>query len=195
MAIAQIKITVEHREILLKNRPDSLYEISPKGTVPVLYIDKNNILEESFDIMLWAINYLNCDWLDIKKKKQIEMIRTNDNEFKYWLDRYKYFDRYPENDKIFYQKKCHMFLNQCNLLLENNRYFFGNKIQLIDVALFPFIRQCAHVDIDWFNKSFKSLTIWLDMFKKSNLFLSVMDKYEIWDQNQKGYFIKYLNNY
>ena len=66
---------------------------------------------------------------------------------------------------------------------------------MIDVALFPFIRQCAHVDINWFNKSFKSLSIWLDMFTKSNLFLSVMDKYEIWEQNQKGHIIKYLNNF
>ena len=54
----------------------------------------------------------------------IILIKNNDNEFKYWLDRYKYFDRYPENDKIFYQKKCHMFLKQYDLLLENNRYFF-----------------------------------------------------------------------
>ena len=194
MAIAQSKITIEHREILLKDRPSALYEISPKGTVPVLYIDKNNIIEESFDIILWAVNYSKSDWLDINKKQQVSMIKLNDSEFKYWLDKYKYFERFPEKDKIFYQNKCQLFLSKYNLLLAENRYFFGNKIQFIDIALFPFIRQCAHVDLEWFNNSFKNLNIWLDMIKKSNLFLSVMTKYEIWNQNQAGLIIKYLDN-
>ncbi len=193
MAIAKSQITLEHREISLKDRPPALYKISPKGTVPVLYIDKNNILEESFDIMIWAVNYSKCDWLDINKEEQLSMVKVNDNEFKYWLDRYKYFERYPGKDKLFYQNECQSFLKRYNFILKNNKYFFGNKIQFIDVALFPFIRQCANVDIEWFNSTFENVNIWLDTIKKTNLFLSVMNKHKIWDQNQSGLIIKYLD--
>ena len=193
MAIAKSQITLEHREISLKDRPPALYKISPKGTVPVLYIDKNNILEESFDIMIWAVNYSKCDWLDINKEEQLSMVKVNDNEFKYWLDRYKYFERYPEKSKLFYQNECQSFLKRYNFILKNNKYFFGNKIQFIDVALFPFIRQCANVDIEWFNSTFENVNIWLDTIKKTNLFLSVMNKHKIWDQNQSGLIIKYLD--
>ncbi len=138
MALANSKIEIEHREILLKDRPKALYEISPKATVPVLYINKDTIIDESLDIMLWVIKNSHCDLLNIEREKQLEMININDSNFKYCLDRYKYYDRYPELSFKDYQKKCKKYLNEYDQILKDNLYFLGDFMQLVDVALFPF---------------------------------------------------------
>jgi len=183
MALSNAQVRLEHREILLKERPKTLYEISEKATVPVLYVNKDKIIDESIDIMLWVIKKGHCSWLNNEKETQLEMININDFDFKYCLDRYKYYERYPELTFKDYQKQCEKYLNEYNYILKDKLYFFGNQIQLVDVALFPFIRQCAHVDFFWFEKTFINLNKWLNVIKSSNLFLSVMHKYEIWDQN------------
>ena len=90
-------------------------------------------------------------WINYNKKKQFDIIEENDNEFKYWLDRYKYFDRYPENDQKYYKNKCNKYLLELNNQLENNQYILSDHIRLIDVAILPFIRQFANVDKKWFN--------------------------------------------
>ena len=77
-------------------------------------------------------------------------------------------------------------MNIINTIIYNSNYFFGEHIQLADVALFPFIRQCAHVDLFWFEKTFLNLNKWLNTIKSSTLFLSVMHKYEVWNQNNRG---------
>jgi len=194
MAIAQSKKIIEHREIILKDRPQTLYDISSKGTVPVLYIDENNIIDESFDIMIWAINNSNCNWLSINKKEQLEIINNIDEDFKFWLDRYKYFDRYPQHSQNFYKNKCIKYLEQYNILLGDSLYLFDNSIQMVDVALFPFVRQFAHVNLEWFEITFNNFNLWLDRIKKSELFLSIMLKYDIWDQKGEGTFTDYLSN-
>jgi len=186
MALANSQIEIEHREILLKERPKALSEISEKATVPVLYLNQDTIIDESLDIMLWVIKKNNCNWLYHEREKQLEMININDSDFKYCLDRYKYYDRYPEHTFKDYQKKCEKYLNEYNQILKDKLYFFGEHIQLADVALFPFIRQCAHVDLFWFEKTFLNLNKWLNTIKSSTLFLSVMHKYEVWNQNNRG---------
>ena len=194
MAIAESKKIIEHREIILKDRPQTLYDISPKGTVPVLYIDENNIIDESFDIMIWAINNSNCNWLAINKKEQLSIINNIDKDFKFWLDRYKYFDRHPQHSQNFYKNKCIKYLEQYNILLGDSLYLFDNSIQMVDVALFPFVRQFAHVNLEWFELTLNNLNLWLDRIKKSELFLSIMLKYDIWDQKGEGTFTDYLSN-
>jgi len=191
MALAKANIKIEHREILLKKRPSALYEISPKGTVPVLYINDENIIEESLDIIIWAIENSHCNWLAHDKEKQINIIQINDSDFKYWLDRYKYSDRFTELSPLDYQNNCKKYLEEYNGILKNKLYFFGNDIQMLDIALFPFIRQCAYVDVTWFEKYFSNLNNWLNNIQSSNLFLSVMKKYKMWDQNNSGIITNY----
>ncbi len=99
MALSHCKQYVELREILLKDRPKELISISPKGTVPVLQLNDNTILEESIDIMLWVLNKNNSKWLDIDIKIQNDMISKNDNDFKHFLDKYKYHVRYLEHSR------------------------------------------------------------------------------------------------
>ena len=178
MALAYSDITVELREISLKNRPQSLYAVSSKGTVPVLCISESYVLDESLDIMLWALNCSDPEnWLDKDQKSQLEIIEVNDNEFKHWLDRYKYSDRYPEYDREYYREKCENFLSTLSQLLITNKYILHNHLALVDIAIFPLIRQFANVDKLWFTKNYQALSIWLNNITETKLFLSIMDKY------------------
>ena len=191
MALAEGNFTLEHREILLKNRPDALYNISAKGTVPVLHIDSKNIIDESLDIMLWAIENSKLNWLKFNSTKQLDMIKINDNNFKYWLDRYKYSDRYPDLTLLEYQNKCKIYLDEYDKMLKENIFLFGNQIQCIDIAIFPFIRQCALVDLSWFSEEFIYLNQWFNTIVSSTLFISVMKKYEVWNQKDQGLTLNY----
>jgi len=194
MALSYSSITIELREILLKNRPMELYSISPKGTVPVLYINDCVVIDESLDIMLWAINQSDQNlWLDVYKDEQINLINENDNDFKYWLDRYKYNVRYPENSMGYYRKKCQIFLDKLEERLKKNKYLFTNMICLSDIAIVPFIRQFANVDSIWFNEKYSLINKWLNNIISSKLFLSVMHKYSEYQIGQKPIITNFNN--
>tara|TARA_A100001035_G_C27734148_1_gene478214 strand:- start:54 stop:647 length:594 start_codon:yes stop_codon:yes gene_type:complete len=192
MAMAYSKISYEHREILLKNRPKDLYRISKKGTVPVLQLVDGTVIDESVDIMKWCMKQNDLDgWFRDNYASQNRFIKNNDTEFKYWLDRYKYHIRYVENSFEKYQKEVEAFLIKYNLILQENYFLMGEKLNLVDVALMPFIRQAAHVDIGWFDQNFPALSDWLEKLKVSPLFLSIMKKYDIWDDNGEGVIVKW----
>ena len=154
----------------------------------------NITLAQAVEMVIWAINNSNCNWLAINKKEQLSIINNIDKDFKFWLDRYKYFDRHPQHSQNFYKNKCIKYLEQYNILLGDRLYLFDNSIQMVDVALFPFVRQFAHVNLEWFEITFKNFNLWLNRIKKSELFLSIMLKYDIWDQKGKGIFTDYLSN-
>ena len=186
MALSYSKVKVEVKEILLSNRPLELLAVSPKGTVPVLCINETTVIDESLDIMKWALIQSDHDfWLSYNKRKQFDIIKENDNEFKYWIDRYKYFDRYPKNNKYHYRDKCGIFLNKLNQLLECNKYLLTNKLLFVDVAIVPFIRQFANVDKYWFKETYTKLSSWLNNIIESKLFASVMDKYLEYNSEQE----------
>ena len=186
MALSYSQISVELKEIFLNNRPSELYDVSSKGTVPVLCINDTTVLDESLDIMHWALSQNDPNlWLSIHEKMQLDIIEENDNEFKYWLDRYKYFDRFPENNRDYYRAKCGEYLMKLNLLLECNQYLLTNKLLFVDVAIFPFIRQCANVDKYWFKDTYVKLANWLNNIIESKLFISVMDKYLEYNSSQR----------
>ena len=192
MAMAYSKISYEHREILLKNRPKDLYRISKKGTVPVLKLVDGTVIDESVDIMKWCIKQNDLDgWFEDNYALQNRFIKNNDTEFKYWLDRYKYHIRYIENSYEKYQKEVEAFLIKYNLILQENYFLMGKKLSLVDVALMPFIRQAAHVDISWFAQNFPALSEWLEKLKVSPLFLSIMKKYDIWHDSGEGVIVKW----
>ena len=179
MAIAYSKIIVEVREISLKNRPEELYNISLKGTVPVLYEKDGVVIDESLEIMIWALSIFDSDlWFKKEKKIQLELINENDNEFKNWLDKYKYFDRYPEKNQKYYRTKCNKFLNKLNSRLENHDFIISNNISMVDIAVFPFIRQFTHVNPIYIEKEYIKIYLWLQKILNSNLFISIMKKYD-----------------
>ena len=179
MVLAYSDITVDLREISLKNKPTALYEVSQKGTVPVLCINDNKIIDESLDIMLWSLKHEDhAGWMKQDVKLQLEIIEINDTIFKHWLDKYKYFDRYPENDREYYREKCNEFLLQINDFLIKNKFMMSDYMSLVDIAIFPFIRQFFNVDNTWLIDEHPFLYNWLDDLLQSKLFLSVMNKYE-----------------
>ena len=190
MALSEAKITIELREILLNDRPKNLYEISQKGTIPVLKIN-NLLLDESLDIMMWAIKKSNINWLDNDKNRQLNMINVNDTDFKYWLDRYKYYNRYPNFNKEYCKNRAIEILVTYEKILNSNNFLGGQNIGMVDIAIFPFIRQFCNVDSDWFMNEYHSLGKWLYQLMKSKLFNSVMNKYKQWDDECSPLIIKF----
>ena len=189
LAIQAAEQAVELREVVLKNKPSELLQASPKATVPVLVLPDGYVIDESRDIMLWALSQyksqdkLPHDWLaqdaDIYDQA-ISLIDQNDVEFKPHLDAYKYADRYPEPVE-YYRQQGEFFLQQLEQRLTQHSYLMSDKVSLADMAIFPFIRQFAHVDIGWFNHSgYKNLQQWLDGLLASDCFASVMHKYPAW---------------
>ncbi|RYD71830.1 MAG: glutathione S-transferase [Sphingobacteriales bacterium] len=182
MAIGVAQIEVEQIEISLKNKPQSLLNYSPKGTVPVLVTVDGDVIEQSRDIMFWALRQ--CDpenWLlENDKTTQTAMMSLVDEcdfSFKPVLDRYKYFDRYPECSQIQYRQQAEKFLQQLDDKLSVNPFLIDEKMRFVDVAIFPFIRQFAGVDNAWFAESpYQHLRNWLEIFITSKLFFTTMQK-------------------
>ena len=187
MALAYTDTKVEIREISLKNRPEELYQASKKGTVPVLITADSSIIDESLEIMLWTLkNNLNQTWLMENDKEEMEMISRNDILFKKWLDRYKYYDRHPENPKEYFRKKCSEILYDYEGQLNNTKYFLRDSMSIADIAIFPFVRQFANVDYQWFENNYNKLTIWLEDICSSNLFIQIMEKHDLWSNDKKS---------
>jgi len=178
LAIAISGVDVEIREVDLKAKPPEMLALSPKGTVPVLALPDGRVIDESLDIMLWALRQRDPPgMLDGFSENAMALIQRNDREFKYWLDRYKYPERYPEFSKMHYRGKGELFLSELNLGFDKNKYVLGNMPGIADLALMPFVRQFAQVDREWFEASpYFQLQKWLHDWEKSELFVAVMQK-------------------
>jgi len=176
---------VQLREVLLRNKPQEMLDISPKATVPVLQLVDGTIIEESLEIMLWALH--NNDPQQIlssdksKHAQMLALIADNDGEFKHNLDRYKYGNRYENVDPLHHRKAAVQFLQSLDELLQRSTYLFGEKPSLADIAIFPFVRQFAGVDRNWFEQSApEAVQIWLSKWLASKQFCAVMHKYPAW---------------
>jgi glutathione S-transferase len=178
LALYQAKIDYESVEISLKNKPSDFLTLSPKGTVPVLVDNNGVVIEESLEIMFWALNKSDPEnWISHDNNLSLELINENDFNFKKNLDRYKYADRFPEYSKEYYRSQCEIFLNLLNEKLQSKNYLIAERISLADVAIFPFIRQFALVDEEWFlNSKYQKLKKWLQSFTESQMFKDVMKK-------------------
>ena len=187
MALYYSKINYEHREILLRKRPEKLYQVSPKGTVPVLELPSGDVIDESFDIMKWALSINDPEmWFDKNKEEQLDLIKLNDDKFKKWLDKYKYHVRFPEYPLEYYRKECEKILDIYEDRLKDKSFFFGATISLADIAVMPFIRQFSNVDIGYFNNRFSFLSKWKQSLISLEIFSKMMNKFEVWEEDKKG---------
>lgn len=175
MALKLAGIEVEVREISLREKPEHLLEISPKATVPVLVLQDGTVIEESLDIMLWALQrhamggsiHALCRAL----------ILENDGSFKQALDAYKYPERHKKLTQLQHREQGEVFLQKLENLLQQSTYLLEAKPSLSDMAIFPFIRQFAAVDNHWFEVApYPRLRDWLNDWLNSELFKSVMTK-------------------
>ena len=187
-AIRSSKIKVEIREIKLKEKPSEFLNLSPKGTVPVLITNSGEVLEESLDIIYWALNKNDPHkWLAKGKLENREIIKLLDdleNKFKPNLDKYKYPSRFSGVDQYFHRDKNLCFLKKLNSYLENNKSLNCEHLSLLDYAIFPFVRQFRNVDQEWFDKlNFIFLNKWINQIIDSKDFSSIMKKFKKWEPN------------
>lgn len=186
LAIAISEQKVQLREIVLKHKPAELLAISPNKTIPVLQLggteDHQQVLNESLEIMVWALSQHDPEqWLNAPLKEMLLLIDENDYEFKPWLDKYKYADRFPEHNEAYYRDQTEDFLMALEQRLNNHSYLFANHITLADMAIFPFIRQFAGVDQEWFEQSpYLQVQHWLKTLIENDLFSACMKKYPTW---------------
>ena len=173
------------REVVLRDKPASLLTYSPKGTVPVLVLTEGTVIDESLDIMRWALNHHDPDhWLEPENEDLaaiFSLIATCDGPFKSNLDRYKYATRYEDADPLEHRTKGEQFLSQLDQRLQNTTHLFGQQRCLADVAIAPFVRQFANADRAWFdNAPYAALKRWLNHFLSSDLFTRCMLKNNQW---------------
>ncbi|MCS5532930.1 MAG: glutathione S-transferase N-terminal domain-containing protein [Candidatus Poseidoniaceae archaeon] len=169
MSIVRKGFKVEHREVVLRDRPAHMMQISPKGTVPVLLLPDGTVIEESLEIMQYVL-----DW-QLSKEESI-WIERNDFEFKFHLDRYKYPNRYEDIDVIEQRNAAVIYLDD----LDANLQSFEQNADLND-SLFPFVRQFANHDREWFDiQPWTNIHNWLANNLASDEFKMCMKKNKQW---------------
>ena len=198
LAIKASGIIVELRELKLQNKPQDFLNLSLKATVPVLQISSKKIIEESFDIMEWALNINDpFKWLDLEILTGIEVLDIMskfENGFKRNLDRYKYSTKFDQPNPKLFRDNNFIILNEFNNLLENKKGLFCSHFNILDFAIFPFIRQFRNVDEIWFDSlELKFLQSWLYELIDSNEFSSIMKKNDVWKPNQKSIYTNFSN--
>jgi len=184
LAIAYSACHVELREVVLKDKPQCLLEYSPKATVPVLVLTQNGkqqVIDESLDIILWAILQNDAQHYLRNIDSDMPLILENDLVFKPQLDRYKYPNRFEDTDELMARAQACEFIQKLENSLQTQSHLGGAQASLADIAIFPFVRQFAYVDILWFqNSQYQQVNSWLSEHLASPLFKSIMKKYTPW---------------
>jgi len=186
MALHVSGVETEQREIILRDKPLQMLAASPKGTVPVLVTAEDQVIDQSLDIMKWALGINDPEgWLIPQNGRLDDMnglIVDSDGPFKLDLDRYKYADRHPDDAPDYHRDRGLGFLARLDSLLIKNGQLFGKKTSLADIAIFPFVRQFANTDRHWFDAlPLPALHAWLEMHLNSAMFSQIMEKQDIWD--------------
>ena len=180
MALKLADIAVEIREISLREKPAHMLQVSPKATVPVLVLPDGSVIEESIEIMLFALK--THALAGNIHAGVVALILQNDTDFKQALDAYKYPERFPTQSQLVYRQQGEVFLRQLENLLQQNTYLFDTTPTFADYAIFPFVRQFSAVDVVWFggfnqdSANYPKLRTWLKSLVESDLFKSVMEK-------------------
>lgn len=191
--------SVDLREIILKHKPQAMLDASPKGTVPVLVLSDGSVIEESIEIMCWALAKSDPADLLLQRTPALQevakaLIQTNDDSFKPWLDKYKYADRYPEMSQQYYRQQGEVFIAQLESLLNKNQHLLTDSPSIADYAIYPFIRQFAGVDKTWFeNADYPNVQRWLTTHLHSSEFKTIMKKYPTWLESNQSF--KFGNRY
>lgn len=191
LAIKYTGIKVELREVVLRDKPPSLLQASAKATVPVLVVADGLVIDESLDIMLWALQQHDpAAWLQGEEdtgNAMLDTIAACDGPFKQALDRYKYADRHPRHPVAWHRARAEFFLTELEQRLSQSQYLFGSRPGFVDMAVMPFVRQFAMVDRSWFDSSAYTATRrWLDQLLAAPLFSAVMQKHPPWQEGAKG---------
>ena len=191
LALAVSGQACELREVVLRNKPEGLLQASPKGTVPVLVLPDGAVLDQSLDIMLWALAQHDPQaWLAPTEGTLTDMlalIAECDGPFKQALDRCKYPNRYPGADTAAERASAVAWLGALNTRLATRQHLFGHHTTLADMATAPFVRQFAGIDAEWWQaQPWPHLQAWLAQWQASGLLANVMQKLAAWADGTQG---------
>ncbi len=184
--------TIIIRAISLKNKPLAMLEASPKGTVPVLILADGTVIEESIDIMHWALrqndpNNLLSQAQPDTHQAIIALIQRGDDQFKHPLEQYRAAKRYHRDTELKWRQQCEVFIQELEQRLTDNGFFIGNSVSLADYAFIPFMRQFGRVDRKWFATApYPKVKAWLSTQLQSQLYARMMKKHELWSQETQS---------
>ena len=189
MALRLADIKCELREVRLNNKPKDMLIASPKGTVPVLIL-KDRVIDESIEIIDWVLQRSDLFKNNISKENDIltrDIINIFDNKFKHHLDRYKYSSRYEDNNSNKHREECMNILYKIEKIISADKWFFGEKVNKLDISILPFIRQFRIADNQWFDKqtNINNVKKLLSNFLESELFKDIMFNYDVWEKGKE----------
>ena len=182
------------RAIKLNNKPVEMLTTSKKGSVPVLVVENKTVIDESLDIMLWALHKNDpsdlLHGIDYNSINDIlELINTFETTFIPALENYCCAKRYHEENLDQCRAVCEVTLKDLEFRLSKHRFLYSDKESLLDIALFPFLRKFARVERQWYLHSpYINLRNWLNKYLQSTAFTKVMTKHELWVENKKDIF-------
>jgi glutathione S-transferase len=201
MALLRAKEDVLLRAIVTSDKPKEMLAISAKGTVPVLVLEDGNFLDESLDIMLWALK--KNDPQDLLRAsdpsiltEMLELIDECDVDYRANLTSYKHAKRFHIDTEIELRSACENYIQKLEDRLVSQSYFFGESLSLADLAILPFVRQFANTDKKWFREThYKNLSQWLSTFMASTLFSKTMRKYPLWNEDHEEFIFNWDTHY
>ncbi len=187
LAVASSGLTVELREIVLRDKALEFLETSLKATVPVVVLPDGKVLEESLDIMEWALGCADPEALLSDRAVEMRaLVDSCETEFKPHLDRFKYHVRYEAVNLEKERQLASAYLRELDDRLRNTNFLFGNQISFAGIGIAPFVRQFANTDREWFDQqSWPDLLRWLDAFLESDRFQRIMQKYPKWKMGDR----------
>jgi glutathione S-transferase len=181
----------ELREIALRDKPSQMLQASPKGTVPVLVLPEGGVIDESLQIMLWALGRSDPDhWLGpdaASLSQSLVLIARFDSHFKQLLDRYKYPGRYDGADPLASRAAAYSDLELLESRLICTTHLAGEGVSLADMAIAPFVRQFANVDVAWFSSQpCAAVHRWMTTIVASERFERIMRPISVWVPGTPG---------
>jgi glutathione S-transferase len=193
MGIILAQQSVRLRAIDLREKPVELLQVSAKATVPVLVVDEVVVIDESLDIMLWALqrndpaNLLYANETNVLPK-MLSLIAQFDDQFKSHLEKYKCAKRYHEKNIDECREQCELLIEELEQRLNEHQFIMGNQLSLVDYAILPYIRQFARVDKKKFNQAtYKKVAAWLRQHLDSAVFSKTMVQYPFWLENREEF--------
>lgn len=181
------------RAIVTKDKPPEMLEVSPKGTVPILLFEDGKVIDESLDIMIWALQQNDPEDLLYKENPEalsemLKIIERNDKELRPTLMAYKCAKRFHEENYVDFRAECAIFMEELEGRLANQDFLFGDRLSLLDLALLPSVRQFANVEKKWFRGlNYTNLSTWLEKQVDSKLFFKTMKKFPLWLESGEEY--------
>ena len=187
------------RAVVMKNKPTEMLDVSPKATVPILVLDDGSVIDESLDIMIWALHQ--SDPLNLLHSEAPEaypamlaLINIHDTVFTSALSKYKYAVRYHEDNEAELRDQCADYVTMLELRLSQHAYLMGEQVSLADYAILPLIRQFARVDRQWYLQApLPHLRNWLNQHLQDQRFAKAMAKYPQWLENKEEFLFGHVN--